>query len=90
MVAVNESWLRLGEGEADLMARDYSLYEIDKADGRTGGGAPILVAEKYDAREGHKLYTTHIQAQEMNIATSGLRISVVGVPRIPGPTPVQD
>lgn len=76
-------WLLQGPGEGDneLVARDYSVFRTDREVGRISSGTLILMDETYDAGEGHKLNTPNIQALEANIATGGSNISVAGVYR---------
>lgn len=57
IVAVTEVWLRPEEVDHDSMASGHPFFGMDRADGRMGSGTLMLVAEKYEAYEGHKLHT---------------------------------
>lgn len=75
VVAVAETWLRSDDGNNNLTVRDYPAFRVDRADWRLTGGKLILVAEKYNVQESHKLETPNIQAPEINIANGGSRTS---------------
>lgn len=81
-MAIIETRLRPG-GEHDLKAQDYSRFRMDRADGG-------IVAERFDAREGHKQRTPNIQILEVNNATGSSRISAAAVYRGPSLTPSDD
>lgn len=57
VVAVTETWLRPGEGDNNLVARDYSIFRMNKVHGRIRGETLMLVTQKHQAQEGHKLRT---------------------------------
>lgn len=87
MVTVTSPWVQPGEAGNELIVREYSFFIMD---GRIVGWTLILVAEKYDVQEGHKLGAPNIQTLEVNITTVGSRTSVVGMCRTPGSTPAED
>lgn len=72
------------------MAPDYLFFRLDRADRRIGGWTPILVAEKYEAHEGHELHTPNIHALLAVIANRGSRISVADVNRSLNSTQLED
>lgn len=61
------------------MVRDNSFFGMNGEDERIRGGKLILVAEKNDAQEGHKLNTPNIKAFEVNSAAGGARNAVADV-----------
>lgn len=42
------------------IARYCSFFVIDTAGAKIGGGTLMLMAEKYEAQDGHRLHTTNI------------------------------
>lgn len=59
--------------------RDYLYSRMYEMDGRNEVGTLILVAEVCDAQESSKLQTPNTQAQDVNTATGGSRISFISV-----------
>lgn len=89
-VAATETRLRPGDGDNNLMARNYPFFRMNRVDGRIGGWALKLVAHEYEEQEDLELQTPDLQALEVTTATGGKRVSVVGVYHSPGSTQVED
>ena len=90
IIAVTETWLTPGFNIASLHPTHFTDYRTDRADGRSGGGALLLISKDYETIETDKLDTPNIQAAACILKESGKRMAVTCVYRSPSATSEED
>jgi hypothetical protein len=90
IIAVTETWLSRELDVAEALLRKFTAYRVDRDDGRTGGGALLLVEQSLRQVAGRIVCLPNIQLVSCILETNKGQLLVLCLYRSPIATETED